>query len=53
MMCGGYCVLLYLPGPAVRPDVLPTDHPGHNGGEGGQPAPIGWEDRQTHRSEHG
>lgn len=30
----------YLPGPAVRLDVLPVDHPGHRGREGGPATPV-------------
>lgn len=33
---------VYLPRPAVRPDIFSSNHPGHHRGEGGQAAPVGW-----------
>lgn len=38
--------MFYLPGPAVRPDIFSSNHPGHHRGEGGQATPVGWGDRQ-------
>lgn len=38
--------LFYLPGPAVRLDIISSNHPGQQRREGRLPAPVSWGDRQ-------